>query len=141
MHPTERILNDIHDKIEMNVQYLKSVRWVDSLVELIDLPCMVITGGEETITPYHNSYYLVDLNVDLRFYCGSQGSTKDVDLFFDMASDCDVLLKDVANRLDTIMSVTELSTIDVNDFADLETPIVGATKTYSIKYKRTRGLT
>jgi hypothetical protein len=125
----------------MNVQYLKSVLWVDNLVDITDLPCLVISGGEEVTTPYHNDYYLVELSVDLRFYAKTQGTTKEIDLFFDMASDCDVLLKDVANRIPSIMAVTERSTLDVSDFDNLETPIVGATKNYIFKYKRTRGLT
>ena len=55
-------------------------------------------------------------------------------------NDADAILKDVSTRLDTIMRFSEIATSEVTDTVDAERPMLVATRTYGITYKRTRGL-
>lgn len=140
MHPTEQILNDIKNKLEISVDGLKTVLWVDMKPDLEDLPVCIITVGGEVMSDYHNHFYRVELDVELKFIAIDEGFDRDVTKLLTIINDADAILKNVSTRLDTIMRFSEIATSEVTDTVDAERPMLVATRTYGITYKRTRGL-
>lgn len=140
MHPTESILNDIKDRITNNVQNIKSVLWIDAKVSLNDFPVLVISSAGETIRNYHNIYYIVDLDVELKFLSIDSGFNRHTQAILTAMNDVDLIIKSVTDRSNLIMTVDNVAGSNLSDSENLENNILVSSRIYRIKYKRTRGL-
>jgi len=140
MHPSEQVLNDIYNKLDLSVNGLKNVFWVDEKVGLQDLPACIINVTGESIEEYHNHFYKVVLDVELKYIVIDEGFNRDATKILTIADDADALLKDITTRLPNIMRFSEVGSSELEDSADVERPLLMLTRNYGITYKRTRGL-
>lgn len=140
MHPTEQILNDIKNRIQNNVQNVKSVLWVDSMLDKDDLPLLMITSAGEQIEDYHYNHYIVDLDVEIKHIAIDKGFRRDKTSFLTVLGDVDAIVKRLSDRLNIIMTVEQTAAGEMIESLNLENSLLVSTLNYRIKYKRTRGL-
>lgn len=141
MHPTETILNNIKDNLYQSIDGVNSVFWIDALVDLADLPCIMITNAGESIEQYHNQYYITELSVDLKFCLLEENDLTPLNKLFEIVSEADAIIKNTSLRVDPVMTVKENSTDSLEDSVNFSRPVFSINRSYLIKYKRTRGLT
>lgn len=140
MHPTELILNDIKQRLENSVANVKSVLWVDAKLDEDDLPLLMITSDGEVIEDYHNSFYIVELDVEIKHIAIDKGFKRHTEAFLNVLKDADAIIKRLSDRLNSIMTVDETATSEMTEAINLQHNLLVASRNYRIKYKRTRGL-
>lgn len=140
MHPTELILNDIKNRLDLNVQNIKSILWVDAKLDIDDLPLIIISSAGETIEDYHYNHYIVDLDVELKFMAIDGGFNRNTDAILQSMKDADAIIKRLSDRLPDIMKVDQISGTNLSETIDLERNLLVVSRIYRITYKRTRGL-
>jgi hypothetical protein len=140
MHPTELILNDIKNRLDLNVQNIKSILWVDAKLDIEDLPLITITSAGESLEDYHYNHYIVDLDVELKFMAVDGGFNRHTDAILQSMKDADAIIKRLSDRLPDIMKIDQISGTNLAESIDLERNLLVASRIYRITYKRTRGL-
>jgi len=140
MHPTELILNDIKNRLDLNVQNIKSILWVDAKLDIEDLPLITITSAGESLEDYHYNHYVVDLDVELKFMAVDGGFNRHTDAILQSMKDADAIIKRLSDRLPDIMKIDQISGTNLSETIDLERNLLVASRIYRITYKRTRGL-
>lgn len=140
MHPTELILNDIKNRLDLNVQNIKSILWVDAKLDIEDLPLITITSAGESLKDYHYNHYIVDLDVELKFMAVDGGFNRHTDAILQSMKDADAIIKRLSDRLPDIMKIDQISGTNLAESIDLERNLLVVSRIYGITYKRTRGL-
>lgn len=140
MHPTELILNDIKSRLENSVSNVKTVLWVDAKLDEEDLPLIMISSAGETIEDYHNNFYIVELDVEIKHIAIDKGFKRHTESFLTVLKDADAIIKRLSDRLPTIMTVDETATSEMTEAINMQHNLLVASRNYRIKYKRTRGL-
>ena len=140
MHPTELILNDIKNRLDLNVQNIKSILWVDAKLDIEDLPLITITSAGESLEDYHYNHYVVDLDVELKFMAVDGGFNRHTDAILQSMKDADAIIKRLSDRLPDIMKIDQISGTNLAESIDLERNLLVVSRIYRITYKRTRGL-
>ncbi len=126
-HPTQIILENIKRRISTNS--VKTVHYVDFPKIVEDFPCAIINCSEEI--EVYLTEYLVQLDIEINFYTQDEKES-----LLQLISECDAAMKGLTG----VMTVTEQSMGEIDKTQNLEKTILTCSKSYIIKYTRSRGL-